>query len=474
MAATWIKPLHVNKGKTIARTLADRTDYLENPDKTERGELVAGYACDPRTADEEFLLSKKDYIHITGRDQGKRNILAYHIRQSFKPGEITPENALEAGYELAARFTKNRHAFIVAVHTDKKHIHCHIVFNSTSLDCRKKFKNFWGSSFAIRRLSDIICIERGLSVIENPAPSKGRDYGDWLGGDKPVSWKNQLCQKIDEVLPGCEDFKGFVAAMKATGFAVKDNRKHISICAPGQKRAWRLKSLGKNYTEAAIRERLSQAQFVKVGGDGGGHTRVSLLVDIQAKLREGKGRGYEQWAKIFNLKQAAKTLVFLQENGIDSYEDLKKKSSSAPGDFSARTSRIKEIEARLKEIAELQKQIGTYSKTREVFAGYRASGWSARYNDIHAADIILHRAAKKYFDGLGLKKLPPISALKQEYAALAAEKKKLYSGYTELKELSRSLQMAKANADRLLDVRPEGVIREAPREKSRDYTLGTR
>ncbi len=321
MAATWIKPLHVNKGKTIAQTLADRTDYLENPDKTERGELVAGYACDPRTADEEFLLSKKDYIHITGRDQGKRNILAYHIRQSFKPGEITPENALEAGYELAARFTKNRHAFIVAVHTDKKHIHCHIVFNSTSLDCRKKFKNFWGSSFAIRRLSDIICIERGLSVIENPAPSKGRDYGDWLGGDKPVSWKNQLCQKIDEVLPGCEDFKGFIAAMKATGFAVKDNRKHISICAPGQKRAWRLKSLGKNYTEAAIRERLSQAQFVKVGGDGGGHTRVSLLVDIQAKLREGKGRGYEQWAKIFNLKQAAKTLVFLQENGIGGFEE---------------------------------------------------------------------------------------------------------------------------------------------------------
>ncbi len=180
MAATWIKPLHVNKGKTIAQTLADRTDYAENPDKTQGGNLVRGFACDPHTADEEFLLSKKEYEHITGRDQGRRNILAYHIRQAFKPGEITPEAALEAGYELAARFTKNKHAYIVAVHTDKKHIHCHIVFNSTSLDCTRKFRNFWGSSFAIRRLSDLICMERGLSVIENPKPSKGRDYGDWL------------------------------------------------------------------------------------------------------------------------------------------------------------------------------------------------------------------------------------------------------------------------------------------------------
>jgi hypothetical protein len=232
MAATWIKPLHVNQGTNIAPTLADRTDYAENPDKTISGELVAGYACDPRTADEEFLLSKKEYEHITGRDQGRRNILAYHIRQAFKPGEITPEEALEAGYELAARFAKNKHAYIVAVHTDKKHIHCHIVFNSTSLDCTRKFKNFWGSSFAIRRLSDHICMERGLSVIENPKPSKGRDYGDWLGADKPVPWQEQIRKKIDEVLPGCADFESFVSALNTAGFMVKDNRKHISVCAP--------------------------------------------------------------------------------------------------------------------------------------------------------------------------------------------------------------------------------------------------
>ena len=156
------------------------------------GELVAGYACDPRTVDEEFLLAKREYDYITGRDQGDRNVLAYHTRQSFKPGEITPQEALEAGYELAMRFTKGNHAFVIGVHTDHKHINCHIVFNSTALDCTRIFKNFWGSSFAVRRLSDLICVEHGLSVIENPKPSPGRDYAKWLGDGKPLPHKEIL------------------------------------------------------------------------------------------------------------------------------------------------------------------------------------------------------------------------------------------------------------------------------------------
>jgi hypothetical protein len=186
MATTWMKALHVKKGKTIAFTMSERTGYAGNPDKTERGELIAGYACDPRSADAEFLLSKREYDFITGRNQGRGNIIAYHIRQAFKPGEISPQEALEVGYELAGRFTKNRHAFIVAVHTDRRHTHCHIIFNSTTLDCTRKFKNFLGSSFALRRLSDIICAEHGLSVVENPKPSKGKNYGEWLDGKPPT------------------------------------------------------------------------------------------------------------------------------------------------------------------------------------------------------------------------------------------------------------------------------------------------
>ena len=258
--------------------------------------------------------------------------------------------------------------------------------------------------------------------------------------------------------------------LKAADFTVKENRKHISVCAPGQKRPLRLDTLGGDYTEAAIRERLAGIRIIKVSSDSGTHTRVSLLVDIQAKIREGRGSGYEQWAKIFNLKQAAKTLVFLQENGIDSYEDLKKKSSSASGDFAALTTKIKEIETRQKEITELQKYVGQYGKTRDVYAAYKASGWSRSFYDEHAADIILHRAAKKYFDGLGKKKLPSINQLKQEYAALAAEKKKLYSGYNELKENSRALAVAKGNADRILGITPDAQNRDASRDEQRRDT----
>jgi hypothetical protein len=155
-AATWIKPLHVNKGKTIAPTLADRTDYAENPEKTKLGELVTGFFCDPHTADAEFLLAKKEYEYITGRNQGSHNVLAYHLRQSFKPNEVSPEEANQIGYELAARFFKGKHAFIVATHIDKSHVHNHIIVNSTTLDCTHKFKDFKRSGRAVARLSDLL------------------------------------------------------------------------------------------------------------------------------------------------------------------------------------------------------------------------------------------------------------------------------------------------------------------------------
>ena len=172
MATSRLIPMHKNKGKTIAQCLADRTDYAKNPDKTNDGELVSSYECDPKTVQGEFMLAKRTYLDITGRTQ-ENDVIAYQIRQSFKPGEITPELANKLGYELALNFTKGRHAFIVATHVDKAHIHSHIIFNSTSLDCTRKFRNFWGSTYAVGRLSDRICLENGLSIVENPKKSKG-------------------------------------------------------------------------------------------------------------------------------------------------------------------------------------------------------------------------------------------------------------------------------------------------------------
>ena len=479
MAATWLKPLHVNKGKSIAQTITERTDYAGNPEKTEKGDLVVGYACDPRTVDAEFLLSKREYEYLTGRSQGKHNILAYHMRQSFKPGEITPEEAQAVGYELAYRFTKGKHAFIVAVHTDKKHVHCHIIFNSTTLDCTRKFNNFRWSSFAVRRLSDLICAEHGLSVIENPKQSPGRDYGEWLGEKKPLSWRAKLKQKIDEVVPACDSFDAFLSAMRMADYTVNTSRKHITFLAPGQKRPARLDTLGNDYTEAAIRDRIAGARVI--GAHGGGRAGdekagtarpekpFNLLIDIQEKIRQGKGAGYQHWAKTFNLREAARTLIFLQESGITSYEDLVSKAASASASFRETSKKIKAAEARMDEISVLQKNIAKYIRTRDVYKAYREAGYSAKFRDEHEADIIIHQAAKRFFDSLGLKKLPTIQALKQEFATLLAEKKKLYAGYHETKEKMRQLVAAKHNAERILGV--NDPTSKARTQTHRDHTI---
>jgi hypothetical protein len=313
----------------------------------------------------------------------------------------------------------------------------------------------------------LICAEHGLSVIENPNPSPGRDYGEWLGDKKPLSHKDILKQKVDEILPNCISFEDFLEKLKADGYAVNDKKKHVSIKAPDWGNPLRFDTIGGDYSEAAIRERLLGRRVIKVGNNSGSDTRVSLLVDIQAKIRVGKGAGYVQWLKIFNLKQAAKTLVFLQENGIDSYEDLQKKSTAATAEFYNKSGKIKTIDNRLKEIAELQKYIGQYSKSADTYAKYKSSGWSRKFYDANTADILLHRAAKKYFDSLGLTKLPTIAKLKQEYASLSAEKKSLYVGYQDLKTNYRTLQVALGNSQHILGITPNGDIHEASSEKKR-------
>jgi len=482
VATTWLKSLHIGMKRARSTVISDIIDYVKNPHKTDNGKLITSYGCNSQTADDEFILAKREYEFITGRDQGRRDVIAYHIRQSFKPGEIDAETANRIGYELAMSFTKGNHAFIVATHIDRKHIHNHIIFNSTALPCDRKFKDFKRSGKAVRRISDLLCLENGLSVIENPQPSKGSNYAKWLGNKEPT-WQDKLRLKIDEVLPSCSTFDDFVASMIAAGYIYSDKRKHKTFLAPGQKQPTRIDTLKGDHTEAAIRERLAGTRVVSSSsaarqsdavvdaiaesGTFGNQPRVSLLIDIQAKIREGKGAGYERWARIFNLKEAARTLLFLQDNGIDSYDDLVKKAAAASADFDGRMTKIKAAEKRMAEISELQKYIGTYGKTRETFAKYKASGWNPDFYEEHRADITLHRAAKKHFDTLKIKKLPTIASLKQEYAALAAEKKKLYSGYHEAKDNMRQLIVAKGNAERILGIGKDEQDRERSRAQER-------
>lgn len=462
MATTRLMPLHVGKGRSVAVALSDNNDYLQNPEKTDNRELITGYECDPMTADNEFLLSKRQYLTLTGRSQGERDVIAYHLRQSFRLGEVTPEDANRIGYDLAMRFTKGRHAFIVATHIDRAHVHNHVIINSTALDCKRKFRNFIGSAFAIRRLSDTLCVENRLSIVENPKPSRGH-YGKWFGEEKVPSHRENLRTIIDAVLSGCSSMEDFVVAMQTAGVEVKQG-KHLAFCALGQERFVRCRSLGDDYSEAAILERIQGKRYVerKSPAPATRAQKLNLLIDIQAKLQEGKGAGYERWAKVFNLKQAAQTLIYLQEHGLTDYAELEEKAADASARFNALSDLIRQLDTRLNDNAALQKHIVNYSKTRPVYVEYRKAGYSRKFREQHEAEISAHQSAKKAFDDLGLKKLPTVASLRAEYAMVLDEKKRTYREYTQVRDSMKNLLMAKANVDRLLD------MPERQQEKERD------
>ena len=451
MATTRLISMHINKGKTIAQCLTDRTDYSKNPDKTNDGEYISAYECDPAIVDAQFLLAKRQYKSITGREQ-KNDVIAYQIRQSFKPGEVTPEEANRIGYELGMRWTKGRHAFFVATHVDKAHIHNHIIYNSTSLDCQCKFRDFRGSGLAVRKISDRLCLEHGLSIIDNPQRGK-KHYGKWLGDNRKPSFQEKLRIAIDAALDEKPaTFNSFLQSIRWAGYEIKVG-KHLGFRIAGQKKFTRLRSLGKGYSEEEICAVIAGGEKHtprKKTQSGRRPQGVNLLVNIQAKLQAGKGPGYERWAKVFNLKQMAQTMNFLTENNLLEYAELEEKATAATARFNTLSARIKAAETRMTEIGSLRTHIINYSKTRDIYTAYRKAGYSKKFYEENASDILLHKAAKTAFDALPGKKIPTIKALQAEYVALLAEKKRTYSGYSAARKEMKELLTAKMNIDRLL------------------------
>lgn len=461
MATTRLIPLHAGKKKTVGHSISCVIDYVENHEKTDEGRLITSWECNSRIADAEFLYAKQEYIRKTGRVRGADDVIAYHLRQSFLPGEITPEEANRLGRELAARFTKGDHAFIVCTHIDKAHVHNHIIWNSTNLDADRKFRNFWGSAKALRRLSDTICIENGYSIVENPR-RRGLSYNKWLGENRKPCHRELICADIDQALSqNPESFEELLRLLEEVGYQIK--RGNVpSLHGRNQKRFIRMDSLGEGYLPAALKAVIAGQQPHKPRKkivrtrplDPKVH--ASLLVDIQAKLQEGKGEGYVRWAKSFNLKQAAQTLIYLQENNLLEYMDLEDRTLTVTDRYHSLAAEIKAADARIAEIKALQQHIINYSKTRRTYMAYREAGYSRKFREEHEADIIVHQTAKKYFDTLGLEKLPTVKSLQVEYADLLTRKKEIYPEYRKSQSEMKALLTVKANVDRLLnmEVRP--------------------
>ena len=461
MATTRLIPMHVIKGQTVAHTVHERLSYAINPEKTNSGQLVKAYGCEPETAAGEMLLCKKEYETYIGRSEEKKSdIVLYQIRQSFKPGEITPERAQEIGYELAMSFTKGKYQFVVATHTDHAHIHNHIIFNSTSIDHTQKFRNFLGSSEAIRKISDKLCLENGLSIIEVPKQGPSH-YGKWLNDKKPLSWQEKLRQTIDAVMAQKPaDFDTFLKLMMKSGYEVKQGQ-HLAFKASGQQKFTRLRSLGEGYSEEELRSTILGKTI---------HTRkakipyrknpdkINLLVDIQAKIQAGKGPGYERWAKIFNLKQMAQTINFLTENNITDYETLIKKTKAATDRYHELSQQIKDLEKRMSEITELKKHIINYAKTKEIYIAYRESGYSGRFYDANTEDILLHQSAKQAFSLLSAKQIPSMKNLQLEYQECSSAKKSLSADYSSVKSIMKQSVIIKNNVDLIMGTSDSKVI----------------
>ena len=410
IATTRIIPMHITNGKTLAQSIADRTDYGLNPEKTNDGELTSAYACDPRSFASEVLVSKRQYKAFTGKDE-KSDVLVYQVRQSFKPGEVTPEEANQIGYDFASRFLKGKHAFFVCTHTDKAHIHNHIYWNAVTLDCKRKFRDFRRSHKAVARLSDLICTEHRLSVIENPSHGSTA-YNKWHGFKGKPSNRELLRIAIDEALEQKpHDFDAFLSLLAEQGFRVKTG-KHLTFTHADFKQNIRMYTLGDEYSEDAIR----------------------AIIKGQ-KIHQPK----------------AKTKLYMDEHGF-SYDAMTERKTELSAKEKELAAKIAEAQNRIAAVNVLKTQIVNYSKTRDVYVAYRKSGYSKKFLEEHEADIIIHKAAKKAFDELGVKKLPTVKSLQVEFAEKLAEKKGAYAELKKVRDELRDLTVHTANYEELRDL----------------------
>ena len=438
----------VTKIKPVKSTLSKALDYIENPDKTDGKMLISSFGCSYETADIEF-----GYTLSQALDKG--NNLAFHLIQSFAPGEVDYEKAHEIGKQLADAVTKGQHEYVVTTHIDKGHIHNHIIFCAVNFVDHRKYNSNKRSYYGIRNMSDKLCRENGLSVVVPGKGSKGKSYAEYQAEKTGTSWKGKLKIAVDALIPQVSSFEELLQRLQVAGYEIKPG-KYVSCRAPGQERFTRLKTLGADYTEEAIRERIAgrRAKAAKAPREQRG---VSLLIDIENSIKAAQSKGYEQWAKIHNLKQAAKTMNFLTEHKIEQYADLVSRIEEMAAESGQAADALKDAEKRLADMAVLIKNVSTYQKTKPVYDAYRKARNREKYRAGQEQAIILHEAAARSLKAAGIAKLPNLAALQSEYEALQAQKEALYADYGKLKKKVREYDIIKQNIDSILqaDRQPE-------------------
>jgi len=430
----------ITKIHPITTTLTKALNYIQNPKKTDGTLLVDGYGCIPETAYQQFMRTKE-------KVDKKDGYLAFHLIQSFSPGEVDYETAHKIGIELADKVFKGRFQYVIATHIDRGNVHNHIIANSVSFKDFGKYNSSPNSYYFIRRTSDMLCKEYGLSVVAEPK-DKGKSHYEHSLDKKGQSWKSLLRQNIDRCIIKARDWDEFLLLMQREKYEIKSG-KYISFRAEGQERFTRSKTLGADYTEEQIRNRIAGGKRIEIESS----QRVSLIIDIEnaMKERQKNPEAYRQWATVQNIRTMANTLNFLTEHNLLDYDKLSEKTEATRENYNSTRTRIKEIEKRLKAIDEDIHNIDSYRKTKPIADKLETVVFKERYRKEHEADLIIFGAAEKYlkkrFNG---GKAPLIKDLRAEQKALLAEKDKLYeSYYSEKSELSK-LQATMKNVDMIL------------------------
>ena len=435
----------VTKIKAIRGTLSKAIAYILNPEKTDEKLLVSSYGCASETAAREF-----EWTRRIAEQKGMNpvRIIARHVIQSFEIGEVTPELAHEIGKQFADEILRGKYEYVLTTHIDKDHVHNHLIFNAVDFVDYHAYKSYKRIYYDMREVSDRLCKENGLSVIP-PSQNKGMSYKEYTEAKRGTSWKQKLKQTIDRLVITSKDYDDFLRLMQEAGYEIKPG-KYISFRAEGQERFTRSKTIGENYTEERIKERIagrtprrSQRQTTPKG--------ISLIGDIQERIRLIDSKGYEHKAKLTILKEAARTLNYLTENNLLQYADLEKKVEDVHSSYDRTGKELKGVEARLREVQPLIKNISNYQRLKPVYDAFQKAKDKPGFKAKHEAELVIFEAARSTLLAMqGDEKLPSLKTLKAEQAQLFEEQERLYAERNRLKKEAKQIETIKSNVDTFL------------------------
>lgn len=435
----------VTKIKAIRGTLSKAIAYILNPEKTDEKLLVSSYGCASETAAREFEWTRKI---AEQKGMNPVRIIARHVIQSFEIGEVTPELAHEIGKQFADEILGGKYEYVLTTHIDKDHVHNHLIFNAVDFVNYHAYKSYKRIYYDMREVSDRLCKENGLSVIP-PSQNKGMGYKEYTEAKRGTSWKQKLKQTIDRLVITAKDYDDFLRLMQEAGYEIKTG-KYISFRAKGQERFTRSKTIGENYTEERIKERIagrtprrSQRQTTPKG--------ISLIGDIQERIRLIDSKGYEYKAKLTILKEAARTLNYLTENNLLQYADLEKKVEDVHSSYDRTGKELKGVEARLREVQPLIKNISNYQRLKPVYDAFQKAKDKPGFKAKHEAELVIFEAVRSTLLAMqGDEKLPSLKTLQAEQAQLFEEQERLYAERNRFKKEAKQIETIKSNVDTFL------------------------